>query len=76
MSSMHFATTHILGKKEIKDLFEIYKKHYPIGKTWWGLLKNPGEKVVKRYFKIQDIKYGKDHDCVDYCPIYFLKKIK
>ncbi len=61
-------------RKRIKDLFEIYQEYYPLGKAWWGLLKNPGERVMKKYFKIQDIRYGQDHDRVDYCPIYFLRK--
>ena len=61
-------------KKQIAKLIKIFHQQWPLGKTWWSLPKEKGEKMLKKYFKISAVKYGTDHSFVQQCPIYFLKK--
>lgn len=61
-------------KKKIENILKICRQTYPPGKIWWLYSFKKTEKLLKRFFKISDIKHGTDHPYVFNCPIYFLRK--
>ncbi len=61
-------------KRQLVPLLKHLIYVYPLGKTWWVKFRPEAEKTMKKYFKIKSIKHGRDNQCAQECPIYFLQK--